>query len=71
LGLSGDPPAKFLGLEDQLGTIEKGWLIWFCSTRIRRTTSATRRGSVVVNGRYLSRAELDKMLAGAEGRPAK
>ena len=41
-------PAKFLGMEDRLGDHRKGKssLTWFCSTRTRWTTFATRRRSL-------------------------
>jgi N-acetylglucosamine-6-phosphate deacetylase len=39
-------PAKFLGREDDLGTVARGsWPIWDCSTRIRSTTFLARRRS--------------------------
>jgi imidazolonepropionase-like amidohydrolase len=62
-------PAKFLGMEDRLGTIEKGKLADLVLLDanplddIRNTQSIA---AVIVNGRYLPRAELDKILAGVE-----
>ena len=42
--------------------------IWCCSTPTRSRTSPTRKKSVrvVLAGRYLDRAELDRMLKGVE-----
>jgi imidazolonepropionase-like amidohydrolase len=60
-------PAKFLGMEDRLGTIEKGKLADLVLLDanplddIRNTQKIT---GVIVNGRYLSRTDLDKILAG-------
>ena len=62
-------PAKFLGMSDRLGTVEKGKLADLVLLDanplddIRNTQKIT---GVVVNGRYLSRAVLDKMLADVE-----
>ena len=67
-------PAKFLGMEDRLGTIEKGKLADLVLLDanplddIRNTQSIA---AVIVNGRYLSRAELDKILAGVEAAAGK
>jgi len=62
-------PAKFLGKEDQLGTIEKGKLadmILLDANPLDNIRNTQKIAGVVVNGRYLSRADLDKMLAGVE-----
>jgi len=62
-------PAKFVGMEDRLGTIEKGKLVDLVLLNanplddIRNTQKIE---AVIVNGRYLSRAKLDNMLAGVE-----
>jgi len=67
-------PAKFLGMEDRLGTIENGKLADLVLLDanplddIRNTQSIA---AVIVNGRYLSRAELDKILAGVEAAAGK
>jgi imidazolonepropionase-like amidohydrolase len=74
-------PAKFLGMEDRLGTIEKGKLadlVLLDANPLDDIRNTQKIAAVVVNGRYLSRADLDKMLAGVEasagrqsgGRPA-
>jgi len=62
-------PARFLGREDQLGTIEKGKLadmVLLDENPLDDIRNTERIAGVVLNGRYLSRADLDKMLAGVE-----
>lgn len=62
-------PAKFLGMSDRLGTIEKGKLadlVLLDANPLEDIRNTQKIAGVVVNGRYLSRAELDKMLAGVE-----
>ena len=62
-------PAKFLGMDDRLGTIEQGKLadlVLLDANPLDDIRNTQKIEAVVVNGRYLSRAELDKMLAGAE-----
>ncbi len=62
-------PAKFLGMDDRLGTIEKGKLadmVLLDANPLDDIRNTQKIAAVVVNGRYLSRAELDKMLAGVE-----
>jgi len=62
-------PAKFLGKEDQLGTIDKGKLadmVLLDANPLDDIRNTQKIAGVVVNGRYLSRADLDKMLAGVE-----
>lgn len=58
-------PAKFLGMEDRLGTIEKGKLadlVLLDANPLDDIRNTQRIAAVIVNGRYLSRADLDKML---------
>jgi imidazolonepropionase-like amidohydrolase len=60
-------PAKFLGMEDRLGTIEKGKLadlILLDANPLDDIRNTQRIAAVIVRGRYLSRPDLDKMLAG-------
>jgi imidazolonepropionase-like amidohydrolase len=62
-------PARFLGMENQLGTIEKGKLadlVLLNANPLEDIRNTQKIEAVVVNGRYLSRVDLDKMLAGAE-----
>jgi imidazolonepropionase-like amidohydrolase len=60
-------PAKFLGKETELGTVEKGKLadlVLLDRNPLDNIANTQKIAAVIVNGRYLSRAELDKMLAG-------
>jgi imidazolonepropionase-like amidohydrolase len=62
-------PAKFLGMENQLGTVEKGKLadlVLLDANPLDDIRNTQKIAAVIVNGRYLSRADLDNMLAGAE-----
>lgn len=62
-------PAKFLGMDDRLGTIEKGKLadmVLLDANPLDDIANTQKIAGVVVNGRYLSREALDKMLAGVE-----
>jgi imidazolonepropionase-like amidohydrolase len=62
-------PAKFLGMEDRLGTIEKGKLadlVLLDANPLDDIRNTQKIAAVIVGGRYLSRGELDKMLAGVE-----
>jgi imidazolonepropionase-like amidohydrolase len=60
-------PARFLGKEKELGTVEQGkWadLVLLDRNPLDNIANTQKIAAVIVNGRYLSRAELDKMLAG-------
>jgi imidazolonepropionase-like amidohydrolase len=62
-------PAKFLGMDDRLGTIEKGKLadlVLLDANPMDDIRNTQRIAAVIVNGRYLSRVDLDKILAGVE-----
>jgi imidazolonepropionase-like amidohydrolase len=62
-------PARFLGVEDRLGTTEKGKLadlVLLDANPLDDIRNTQKIAAVIVNGRYLSRAALDKMLAGVE-----
>jgi imidazolonepropionase-like amidohydrolase len=60
-------PARFLGMDNRLGTIEKGKLadlVLLDANPLDDIRNTQKIAAVIVNGRYLSRADLDKMLAG-------
>ncbi len=62
-------PVKFLGLENQLGTVEKDKLadlVLLDANPLDDIRNTQKIAAVIVNGRYLSRADLDKMLARIE-----
>jgi imidazolonepropionase-like amidohydrolase len=62
-------PAKFLGMEDQLGTIEKGKiadLVLLQANPLDDIRNTQKIAGVILNGRYFSRADLDKLLEGVE-----
>jgi imidazolonepropionase-like amidohydrolase len=59
-------PAKFLGMDDRLGTIKKDRiadLVLLNANPLDDISNTQKIAAVIVNGRYLSRADLDKMLA--------
>ena len=59
-------PARFFGMEDQLGTVETGKLadlVLLTANPLVDITNTQKISSVIVNGRYFQRGELDKMLA--------
>jgi imidazolonepropionase-like amidohydrolase len=62
-------PAKFLGMDDRLGTIEKGKLadlVLLDANPLDDIRNTQKIAAVIVNGRYFSRMDLDKMQAGVE-----
>jgi imidazolonepropionase-like amidohydrolase len=62
-------PAKFLGMDDRLGTVETGKLadlVLLDANPLDDIRNTQKIAAVIVNGRYLSRSELDKLLAGVE-----
>ena len=62
-------PAKFFGMEDRLGTIAVGKLadmVLLDANPLDDIRNTQKIAAVVANGRYFSRADLDKMLAGVE-----
>jgi imidazolonepropionase-like amidohydrolase len=62
-------PAKFLGRENEIGTIEKGKLadmVLLDANPLDDIGNTQKIAGVVANGRYFSRADLDQMLANVE-----
>jgi|1186.fasta_scaffold01508_2 imidazolonepropionase-like amidohydrolase len=62
-------PAKFLGMEEDLGTIEPGKyadLVLLDGNPLEDISNTQQIAAVIVNGRYINRAGLDKMLSGVE-----
>jgi imidazolonepropionase-like amidohydrolase len=61
--------AKFLGVDDRLGTIEKGKfadLVLLDANPIDDIRNTQKIAAVIARGKYWSREDLDKMLAGVE-----
>ncbi len=64
-------PAKFLGLEKSLGTVEKGKvadLVLLDANPLDNIVNTKKISAVVVSGRYLSKEKLQEMLRNAEQR---
>jgi imidazolonepropionase-like amidohydrolase len=62
-------PARFLGLESMLGTVERGKiadLVLLDANPLDDIRNTQKIAGVLANGRYFSRADLDKMLADVE-----
>lgn len=62
-------PARFLGMQGDLGTIEKGKLADIVLLRadpLQDITNTENIEAVVANGRLFDRTALDSLLAGAE-----
>jgi imidazolonepropionase-like amidohydrolase len=62
-------PARFFGMESQLGTIEPGKLadlVLLSANPLENIANTQKIVGVVANGQYFYRAQLDKMLNGVE-----
>jgi imidazolonepropionase-like amidohydrolase len=62
-------PARFFGMDDKLGTVEAGKLadlVLLTANPLTDIANTQKISSVIVNGRYFHRAELDKMLVRVE-----
>jgi len=62
-------PARFFGEEERLGTVEAGRiadLVLLRANPLEDIRNTQKIASVVLNGRYFSREQLDKMLDGVE-----
>jgi imidazolonepropionase-like amidohydrolase len=62
-------PAKFLGKEKELGTVEKGKLadlVLLDANPLEDIRNTARIAAVVTNGRYLAKADLQKLLSDVE-----
>src|SRR5229473_2172475 len=62
-------PARFFGMEEQAGTVEKGKfadLVLLSANPLENITNTQKIAAVILNGRYLRRADLDKMLSRVE-----
>ena len=62
-------PARFFGMEEQLGTVEKGKLadlVLLRANPLDDIANTQKIAAVVLNGHYFSGKDLEKMLAGVE-----
>lgn len=67
-------PAKFLNLQEQMGTVEKGKiadLVLLEANPLEDITNTRKIAAVVVNGRYVPKTELQKMLLGVQAAASK
>jgi imidazolonepropionase-like amidohydrolase len=62
-------PARFWGIEEQLGTVEKGKLadlVLLNANPLEDISNTQKIAAVIVNGQYYASKDLEKMLAGVE-----
>jgi imidazolonepropionase-like amidohydrolase len=62
-------PARFFGMEEQAGTVEKGKfadLVLLSANPLEDIANTQKIAGVIVNGQYFRRAELDKILSRVE-----
>ena len=62
-------PARFFGMEEQAGTVEKGKfadLVLLSANPVEDVANTQKIAAVIANGRYYCRAELDRMLGSVE-----
>jgi len=62
-------PAKFFGIEEQTGTVEKGKLadlVLLSANPLQDIANTQKIAAVIVNGHYYSSKDLEKILAGVE-----
>src|SRR5467141_2721396 len=62
-------PARFFGMEDQSGTVEKGKyadMVLLSANPLEDISNTQKIAAVILNGRYFYRADLDKMLTRVE-----
>jgi imidazolonepropionase-like amidohydrolase len=62
-------PARFFGMEEQAGTVEKGKfadLVLLSANPLEDIANTQKIAGVIMNGQYFRRAELDKILSRVE-----